>query len=383
MSVAITGTPATRAFDSAGESPSVLSVTVPSGATKLVVLVVSRYYETCTAQTYGGVALVSRATQVNGTDLFCISFTQDNPAVGTADVSLSWTTGNRGAMIAFSLSGAATGNFAATAGQNTAAALAVASTSGGLVLSIFGSRDGDSTTIALSAGTSLANLIGSAGAGGNSVRMGAASQAGTGSPVSTTWTPTPGGGTYAHLVVAVSQDVATAATTGTLATGTKTQSVIVSGGQTIILTLTGDTFVAAGATFDAQRQAIINGLDSAQAEATGWDAVVKAGLAVTTVVRTSATVCTITLPAFASYAITADEVITCTIPGAALTLAAPIVSSPTITINEGAVLSAYSGTTNGSGVATTSLTSDQANVRVQVLAYRGATLVGNTTTLPS
>jgi len=39
------------------------------------------------------------------------------------------------------------------------------------------------------------------------------------------------------------------------------------------------------AAFDDVRQSIITGLDSAQAEGTGWDAVVKAGLAVTTVVK--------------------------------------------------------------------------------------------------
>lgn len=117
-----------------------------------------------------------------------------------------------------------------------------------------------------------------------------------------------------------------AATTGTASSGT-TEANIVAGGRTIILTLTGDTWVAAGATFDAQRQAIINGLDSAQLEATGWDAVVKAGLAVGDVVRTSDTVVTITLPAFSTYNITAAETITPTIPAAALVGAAAIVST--------------------------------------------------------
>lgn len=111
-----------------------------------------------------------------------------------------------------------------------------------------------------------------------------------------------------------------------------TEANIVSGGSTIILTLDNDTWVTAGATFDGQRQNIINGLDSAQSEATGWDAVVKAGLAVTDVVRTSNTVVTITLPAFASYSITANETITATIPSTALTGAAEAIASPTFTI---------------------------------------------------
>jgi hypothetical protein len=107
---------------------------------------------------------------------------------------------------------------------------------------------------------------------------------------------------------------------------------IVNGGKQIILTITGDTWVASGATFNAQRQAIINGMTSAQSETHGWNNEVKAKIAVTDVVRTSATVVTITFDAEAAYAITAKEVITVTIPGAALTGASPIVASPTFTI---------------------------------------------------
>lgn len=189
--------------------------------------------------------------------------------------------------------------------------------------------------------------------------------------------------TFNSQVIEFAEGGASAAVTGTLATGTRTQADIVAGGLTIILTLSGDTFVAAGATFDAQRQAIIDGLDAASSPSTGWNTLVRDTLAVTTVVRTSATVVTITLPAIPTYAITADEVITCTIPAAALTGAVEVVASPTITIHEGAVLSAYSGTTNGSGVLTTNLTSDQAGVRVLTRAYVGATEVGRITTLPS
>jgi hypothetical protein len=122
----------------------------------------------------------------------------------------------------------------------------------------------------------------------------------------------------------------TIALTGTITDDKEAQ--IVAGGSTIILTVTDDTWVASGATFDAQRQNIINGIDSAQSEATGWDAVVKAGLAVTAVVRTSDTVVTITLPAFATYNITATETITATIPATALTLALETIATPTFQI---------------------------------------------------
>lgn len=96
------------------------------------------------------------------------------------------------------------------------------------------------------------------------------------------------------------------------------ESEIVTGGQTIILTISQGKWVASGATFNAARQAIINGLDSAQAEATGWDAEVKAKQAVTIVVRTSDTIVTITLAASAAYSTTVSETITVTVPGAAM-----------------------------------------------------------------
>jgi len=127
-----------------------------------------------------------------------------------------------------------------------------------------------------------------------------------------------------------------AALTGTV-TASITESDIVTGGKTIILTLTGDTWVAAGTGpigSTADTQAIIDGIDSAQSEGTGWDAVVKVGIDIADVVRTSSTVCTITLDAEATYDITAQETITATIPAVALvTSASPIVASPSFTID--------------------------------------------------
>ncbi len=112
---------------------------------------------------------------------------------------------------------------------------------------------------------------------------------------------------------------------------TAAETVIRAGGSTIVLTLTDETWVAAGATtFDLERQGIIDGLTSAQTELTGWNNEVKAALAVTDVVRNSATVVTITLPAFASYDITATETIEATIPALALVQSgSPLVATPT------------------------------------------------------
>jgi hypothetical protein len=117
------------------------------------------------------------------------------------------------------------------------------------------------------------------------------------------------------------------------------EPLVVAGGKTIVITLSGDTWVAAGATFDAERQAIIDGLDSAQSEVAGWNAEVRDNMAVGTVVRTSATVVTITLPASASYQITAPETITVTVPASALTGAVEAVAGTflvTQTISYGA-----------------------------------------------
>lgn len=130
--------------------------------------------------------------------------------------------------------------------------------------------------------------------------------------------------------------------TGTVTTATETD--IVAGGKTIILTLTGDTWVAAGGTFDGQRQNIINGLTSAQSELLGWNNVVKALQGVAGVVRTSNSVVTITLDAQATYSITANETITVTVPASALLLNVALVASPTFVVTEGgatADISAY------------------------------------------
>lgn len=124
---------------------------------------------------------------------------------------------------------------------------------------------------------------------------------------------------------------ASAAVTGTI-TPSATEADIVAGGKTIIITLTGDTWVTAGAAFDGERANIAAGIDSAQSEANGWDAVVKAGIDVGDVVRTSDTVVTVTLDAEATYDITATETITVTVPDSAVTGTGPYIATPTFTV---------------------------------------------------
>jgi hypothetical protein len=126
--------------------------------------------------------------------------------------------------------------------------------------------------------------------------------------------------------------VVAAVVTGTMVPSV-TESDIVAGGKTIIITLTGDTWIAAGAaSFDLQRDEIIAGLDSAQSELLGWNTVVQALQTTTGVVRTSDTVVTITLDAQATYNITATETITVTVPGTAVTGGNDIVATPTFQV---------------------------------------------------
>lgn len=173
--------------------------------------------------------------------------------------------------------------------------------------------------------------------------------------------------TAANTFGIVAQAPVVCTLSGTI-TDTIQEDAIVLGGNTIILTLASDTWLAAGTGpigSTANTQAIIDGIDSAQAEAAGWDAEVKANLVpATDVVRTSDTVCTITLPAQAAYDITAAEVITATIPAAALNISASTVTAyPTIDIAVD-----QSATAALTGTALTGLTAD-------VLRAGGTTII--------
>jgi len=126
-----------------------------------------------------------------------------------------------------------------------------------------------------------------------------------------------------------------------VAYGDITEGTIVSGGLVIQLTVTGTTYNAFDNTI---RAAIVAGMDAWQSEATGWDAVVKADIgswSATGVVRTSDIVCTITLPAFASYAITENELVRIIVPTSALVNGQAIIASPMITISNENIESYY------------------------------------------
>ena len=143
---------------------------------------------------------------------------------------------------------------------------------------------------------------------------------------------------------------ATAAITGTIGDGSSEQEVR-DGGGTVIITLTDDTWVAAGATFDAQRQNIIDGLDSAQSETYGWNAEVRDKMSVGSVIRTSDTVVTITVDAadVGGYRITSGETITATVPASASVLAGSLTATPTFAISAISETAATTGTLSDDG----------------------------------
>eukprot|EP00163_Fabomonas_tropica_P028388 TRINITY_DN575_c1_g1_i2.p1 TRINITY_DN575_c1_g1~~TRINITY_DN575_c1_g1_i2.p1 ORF type:complete len:1161 (-),score=219.44 TRINITY_DN575_c1_g1_i2:122-3253(-) len=134
---------------------------------------------------------------------------------------------------------------------------------------------------------------------------------------------------------------ANAAITGTMQAGGVLESEIVSGNQTIIITITNDRWVAAGATFDAQRAAIIAGIVSAANETAGFNAAVS--IPVGNVVRTNDRVVTVTLPASAGYSITANETVTATIPASALEGSVAPVGSPTLPITDEDPVATFTG----------------------------------------
>ena len=148
----------------------------------------------------------------------------------------------------------------------------------------------------------------------------------------------------------------TSALTGT-ATATITETDITDGGKTIIVTLTGDTFKAAGTGpigSTADTQALIDGFDAAASPTNGWNNEVRDKALTSEVVRTSSTIATWTISAQAGYDISAQETITGTIPTDVLvTGAGAITSTPTFTIDpvvSGRIMGSLAGAGGLAGV---------------------------------
>jgi len=120
---------------------------------------------------------------------------------------------------------------------------------------------------------------------------------------------------------------------GTIILGGCTESEIVTGGKTIVVSIAGTTLVATFGADNAITTAFIQGLDSAQSEAAGWNAEVRDKMTYAAVTRTDANTATIILPATAAYQITSAETITHTIPATSTEAAEVIVATPTFVIS--------------------------------------------------
>jgi hypothetical protein len=167
-------------------------------------------------------------------------------------------------------------------------------------------------------------------------------------------TNTVGEATYKHVWVRLDKrglgfteinKIASAVLSGTAIAGGVGEAAIVTGGETIIITLAGDTWVAYDGTalyLIATADKLIDGL----AHVAGTDDLDKIKTALkaaanatdnTAVVRTSATVITITLPAVATYSITVSEEISLEVPADLLeSSVTPLASSPHITVTAAA-----------------------------------------------
>jgi hypothetical protein len=131
----------------------------------------------------------------------------------------------------------------------------------------------------------------------------------------------------------VEETAATAALTGTV-TNEIEEADIVTGGETIILTLTNDTWDATAGADNAVTDALIAGITAASSPANGWNNEVTPALDFNDVTRTSDTIVTVVLPAVAGYDITALETITAVIPASALTTSGdPLTATPSFTVD--------------------------------------------------
>jgi hypothetical protein len=131
---------------------------------------------------------------------------------------------------------------------------------------------------------------------------------------------------------AVEFDAISAAITGTIIDDSPDESDIVTGGKTVIITLTNDTWTADVGDDHGDTDDLIAGIDGDDDNPGGWDAVVRAHMVHGDITRTSPTVVTIILAAEATYDILANETVTVTIPASALTAAGEIVAAPTFEI---------------------------------------------------
>jgi len=129
-----------------------------------------------------------------------------------------------------------------------------------------------------------------------------------------------------------------AATSAAVTAGAITEAQVVAGGQTIVITLTNDTWHATLGADNAVTTAFIAGFGSDGAEAAGWNATVRdASLTFAAVTRTSDTEATVVLPATGAYSISSDETVTITLDASTLvTSGTDVTATPAVSITAGA-----------------------------------------------
>lgn len=125
--------------------------------------------------------------------------------------------------------------------------------------------------------------------------------------------------------------IITVALSGTMVAGGVTEAEMVTGGETLIITLTGDTWAATIGADNALTTALLAGI-------TGDDdyATIAALTDFEDVARTSSTIVTITYPAGTGYDIAADEDVSVAVPASAVVLGVAPAVPAVVVITEGA-----------------------------------------------
>ena len=189
--------------------------------------------------------------------------------------------------------------------------------------------------------------------------------------------PDSGNFSIAHIALEETTPAGPTVTVGGDFSGGATEASIKAGAQDLTLTLTNDTWAATAGDDNAITSAIIQGLDSAQSEAAGWNATIRDVIDHTAVVRTSATVLTITIPQTAGYQITANETITVTVPASALVTSGSDVAASPFDITVGTAEFNVAGFILNNGT----IRSGETNLRADVLNRTTRALVQTVTGL--
>ena len=148
--------------------------------------------------------------------------------------------------------------------------------------------------------------------------------------------------------------------TGSLSDGAL-ENEIANSWQDLVITLTGATW---DSDFNAQRQGIIDGLDSGGTETNGWNNIVRDNLLPLNVTKVTDKIARVDLAGFPTYSVDANETITCTIPAAAQSDSSAITATPTFDVNAATLSGTAIVNTNTSDVKSQYEISDRSGFKV-------------------